>query len=373
MDLIVCVYQGLCVNVLEMAGDMRVIERARLDQLNTLRLPCVARFVAEVHSLDDLKSILTSVTAKRFPRLILGGGSNLLLPEVLDALVIRPMQRGIRIIQSKGDQVVVEAMAGEPWHDFVMTTLARGWYGLENLALIPGTVGAAPVQNIGAYGVELVDRLHSVQVMDRTGKLHEFKPDQCQFSYRDSIFKQRDGEWVIVSVRFALTLTPKLVLGYGDVVKAAGTHPTPLSVARAICQIRSQKLPDPAKIANAGSFFKNPCVPLADFQRLKVLHPNIAGYPQADGRIKLAAGWLIEQSGWRGCRLNSCSGEKISGEIDSGKVGMYEKQALVLVNYGGGTARDVLALSEAVQSDVWSKFMVRLEREPICPSGARYA
>jgi len=345
-----------------MAGDMRVIERARLDQLNTLRLPCVARFMAEVSSIEDLAAILTSVTAKRFPRLVLGGGSNLLLPEVLDAFVIRPMLRGIRVIKTEGDQVVVEAMAGEPWHEFVMTTVAHGWYGLENLALIPGTVGAAPVQNIGAYGVELVDRLHSVQVMDRAGKLHEFKPDQCQFSYRDSIFKQRDGEWVIVSVRFLLTLTPKLVLGYGDVVKAAGTYPTPLSVARAICQIRSQKLPDPAKIANAGSFFKNPCVALADYQRLKALHPNIAGYPQADGQIKLAAGWLIEQSGWRGRRLDN----------PSGKVGMYEKQALVLVNYGGGTARDVLALSDAVQADVWSGFAVKLEREPVCPTGACY-
>lgn len=355
-------YKALHVNGLEMAGDMRVIERARLDQLNTLRLPCVARFVAEVRSANDLAAILTSVTAKRFPCLVLGGGSNLLLPEVLDALVIRPMLRGIRVIKTEGDQVIVEAMAGEPWHDFVMTTLARGWFGLENLALIPGTVGAAPVQNIGAYGVELVDRLHSVQVMDRAGKLHECKPDQCQFSYRDSVFKQRDGEWVIVSVRFALTLTPKLVLGYGDVVKAAGTHPTPMSVARAICQIRSQKLPDPAKIANAGSFFKNPCVALADYQRLKELHPNIAGYPQADGQIKLAAGWLIEQSGWRGRRLDN----------SAGKVGMYEKQALVLVNYGGGTARDVLALSDAVQADVWAGFAVKLEREPVCPSGARY-
>ncbi len=350
------------VNGLEMVGDMRVIERARLDQLNTLRLPCVARFVAEVSSVDGLAAILTSVTAKRFPRLVLGGGSNLLLPEVLDALVIRPMLRGIRLIKTEGDQVIIEAMAGEQWHEFVMSTLASGWYGLENLALIPGTVGAAPVQNIGAYGVELVDRLHSVQVMDRAGKLHEFKPDQCQFSYRDSIFKQRDGEWVIVSVRFALTLTPKLVLGYGDVVKAAGTHPTPLSVANVICQIRSQKLPDPAKIANAGSFFKNPCVAPADYQRLKALHPNIAGYPQADGQIKLAAGWLIEQSGWRGRRLDN----------PSGKVGMYEKQALVLVNYGGGTARDVLELSEAVQADVWSGFAVKLEREPVCPSGASY-
>jgi UDP-N-acetylmuramate dehydrogenase len=346
-----------------MAGDMRVIERARLDQLNTLRLPCVARFVAEVDSIAGLNAVLNSVTAKRFPRLILGGGSNLLLPESLDALVIQPMLRGVRLVETNGDGVVIEAMSGEPWHQFVMTTLAHGWYGLENLALIPGTVGAAPVQNIGAYGVELVDRLHSVQVMDKAGKLHDFKPHQCHFSYRDSMFKQQDGEWVIVSVRFLLTLTPKLVLGYGDVVQAAGTHPTPLSVARAICSIRSQKLPDPALIANAGSFFKNPCVAASDFQRLKVQYPQISGYPQTDGQIKLAAGWLIEQTGWRGRRLESASQ----------RVGMYEKQALVLVNYGGAVAQDVLALSAAVQADVWSKFAVKLEREPVYPLGARHA
>jgi len=341
---------------------MRVIERARLDQLNTLRLPCVARFLIEVDSVADLKAAINSVTAKRFPRLVLGGGSNLLLPEVLEACVIRPMLRGVRLIEADGNRVVIEAMAGEPWHEFVMTTLAQGWYGLENLALIPGTVGAAPVQNIGAYGVELVDRLHSVQVMDKTGRIFDFLPHQCHFTYRDSLFKQQDGDWIIISVRFALSLTPKLVLGYGDVVQAAGTHPTPLSVARAICHIRSQKLPDPAVIANAGSFFKNPCVSASDFQRLKTQYPQIAGYPQANGEIKLAAGWLIERAGWRGRRLDSASQ----------RVGMYEKQALVLVNYGGAVAQDVLALSTAVQADVWSKFAVHLEREPVYPHGAQY-
>ncbi len=342
---------------------MRLIERARLDHLNTLRLPCTARFVAEVDSIAGLKAALRSVTAKRLDRLILGGGSNLLLPETLDALVIRPMLRGVRLVSAEGDRVVIEAMAGEPWHDFVMTTLAQGWYGLENLALIPGTVGAAPVQNIGAYGVELVDRLDSVQVMDKAGQCHDFRPDQCHFSYRDSLFKQQDGEWVIVSVRFSLSLKPNLVLGYGDVVQAAGTHPTPISVARAICHIRSQKLPDPAVLANAGSFFKNPCITATDFQRLKIQFPQISGYPQADGQIKLAAGWLIDQAGWRGRRLESASN----------KVGMYDQQALVLVNYGGAIARDVLALSAAVQADVWARFAVHLEREPVYPLRAQYA
>jgi UDP-N-acetylmuramate dehydrogenase len=343
-------------------GDMRVIERAGLDHLNTLRLPCVARFVAEVQSIDELAEILTSVTAKRLPCLVLGGGSNLLLPEILNALVIRPMLRGVRVVETDGDRIVIEAMAGEPWHDFVLKTLDRGWYGLENLALIPGTVGAAPVQNIGAYGVELVDRLHSVQVMNKFGKLSNLLPHQCNFSYRDSLFKQQNSEWVIVSVRFALTLSPKLVLGYGDVVQAAGIHPTPLSVASAICQIRRQKLPDPEVIPNAGSFFKNPCIAASDFQRLKLEYPQISGYSQSNGDIKLAAGWLIDQAGWRGRRLGV-----------SQRVGMYDKQALVLVNYGGATAKDVLDLAAAVQDDVWSKFKVKLEREPVYPFGAQHA
>ena len=346
-----------------MAEDMRLIERGRLDLLNTLRLPCTARFVADVYSIVGLNAILTSVTAKRFESLILGGGSNLLLPESLDALVIRPLLRGVRLVDAEGDRVVIEAMAGESWHDFVMTTLAQGWYGLENLALIPGTVGAAPVQNIGAYGVELVDRLDSVQVMDKAGKLRDFQPHQCHFSYRDSMFKQQDGEWVIVSVRFSLSRKPNLILGYGDIVQAAGIHPTPLSVARAICHIRSQKLPDPAVLANAGSFFKNPCITATDFQRLKTQYPQISGYPQADGHIKLAAGWLIEQAGWRGRRLENASQ----------RVGMYDKQALVLVNYGGAVVRDVLALSAAVQADVWDRFSVKLEREPVYPLRTQYA
>ncbi len=334
------------------------VEHARLDRLNTLRLPCTARFMADVYSTRALAQVLTSVTAQRLPRLILGGGSNLLLPETLNALVIRPLLKGIHLLRSDGDRVIVEVMAGESWHDLVMTTLARGWYGLENLALIPGTVGAAPVQNIGAYGVEVVDRIYSVQAMDRAGRLHDLRPEECNFSYRDSVFKQNDGEWVIVSVRFALCKTPHLVLGYGDVVKAAGDRPTPLSVAQAICTIRSQKLPDPAQIANAGSFFKNPCISPLDFDRLKALYPELGGYPQADGTIKIAAGWLIERAGWRGRRLHP--------EREGG-VGMYEKQALVLVNYGGATTADVLALSAAVQTDVWSRFGVRLEREPVLP------
>ncbi|WP_410209126.1 UDP-N-acetylmuramate dehydrogenase [Aquirhabdus sp.] len=343
-----------------MIQQIQLNEHAPLDRLNTLRLPCKARFVAEVYSIRALSNILQSVTAKRLPRLILGGGSNLLLPNTLNALVIRPMLKGIRLLRTDGDRVIIEVMAGEPWHQLVMETIAQGWFGLENLALIPGTVGAAPVQNIGAYGVEIVDRLYSVQAMDRSGQLHDLRPEECQFAYRDSLFKQQDGEWVIVSVRFALSKKPQLVLGYGDVIQAAGEHPTPLSVANAIIHIRSQKLPDPAKIANAGSFFKNPCVSKNQFECLKAEWPQISGYPQADGQVKLAAGWLIDQVGWKGRRLGGITG----------RVGMYEKQALVLVNYGGATSQDVLALSEAVQADVWSRFSVRLEREPVVPIGA---
>jgi len=340
---------------------MRFFEQYSLTYLNTLRLPCTARYVAEANSISDLSAIIKSVTAQRLPRLVLGGGSNLILPQLLEALVIRPNLKGVRLLVQQGNEVVIEAMAGEVWHDFVLQTLAQGWYGLENLALIPGSVGAAPVQNIGAYGVEVADRMHSLLAMDRDGQVHEIWPADCGFAYRDSVFKQHPDDWIIVAVRFRLSLVPRLVLGYGDVIKAAGARPTPESVARAIIHIRQAKLPDPARIANAGSFFKNPCISIADFQQLKTQFPDMVGYTQPHDQTKLAAGWLIEQAGWRGKRLPA--GDQV------GPVGMYAKQALVLVNYANATADDVLALSAAVQADVKAKFGVNLEREPVYPMG----
>lgn len=332
---------------------MQLIEHAALDGMNTMRLPCTVRYLAIVTNEAELQTLLASDLAKAHELLILGGGSNLLLAPQLDVLAIRPDLRGIRLYADHGDRVVIEAMAGEPWHDFVLHTLAQCWYGLENLSLIPGTVGACPIQNVGAYGVEVSDRLHSLDAVNvQTAEIKTFLPDECAFGYRDSVFKQQPDQWVITRVRFALSRTANLVLDYGDVAALAGAQPTPKSVSQAICQIRASKLPDPKLMPNTGSFFKNPVIAQSQYQWLKQHYPTLGGHVQPDGQIKIAAGWLIDQAGWKGRRL--------------GPVGMHELQALVLVNPDGGQLSDVLALAMAVQQDVQQRFGVNLEREPVC-------
>lgn len=331
---------------------MQLIEHADVSTLNSMRLPSTARYLARPTTLDELQQLLHGELAAQYPLFVLGGGSNLLLAERLPMLVIQPALKGMSISQTDSDLVWVSAMAGENWHEFVQYCLAHGCYGLENLSLIPGTVGACPIQNIGAYGVEVADRLAWVEAIDlHSHALRRFTVAECQFAYRDSLFKQQAGRWLITQVCFALSTQPNLVLQYGDVKTLAGARPTPQSVAAAIIQIRQHKLPDPAQIPNTGSFFKNPLVSAAQFQQLQQQYPQIAGYPQSDGQVKLAAGWLIEQAGWRGRRL--------------GKVGMYQQQALVLINPDGGDLADVLALSAAVVTDVERQFAVTLQAEPV--------
>lgn len=341
---------------------MQLMEYADLSTLNSMRLPCTARYFARPETLSQLQQLLCGELAAQHPVFVLGGGSNVLLAERLSMLVIQPMLKGVQITRGAQSEVWVSAMAGENWHDFVQFCLAEGCYGLENLSLIPGSVGACPIQNIGAYGVEVADRLAWVEAIDlsRCGHLADptrdaqpqrFTVEQCQFAYRDSIFKQQAGRWLITQVCFKLSSVPDLVLQYGDVKTLAGQQPTPQSVAAAVIQIRQQKLPDPVVIPNTGSFFKNPVVSATHFDKLKQEYPQIAGYPQADGQVKLAAGWLIDQAGWRGRRL--------------GKVGMYQHQALVLINPEGGCLTDVLALAAAVVADVERLFAVRLIAEPV--------
>lgn len=336
---------------------MQLIEHADLSALNTMRLPSTARYLAIPETLDELQHVLQSELARQYPLFVLGGGSNVLLASQLPMLVIQPALKGITIHHTETAAVWVSAMAGENWHAFVQSCVAQGCYGLENLSLIPGTVGACPIQNIGAYGVEVADRLAWVEVIDlRSGELCRLSVEACQFGYRDSLFKQQAGCWLITQVCFKLSTEPQLVLQYGDVRTLAGELPTPESVAAAIIQIRQQKLPDPAQIPNTGSFFKNPVVSKTQFQRLQQQYPNITGYPQPDDQVKLAAGWLIDQAGWRGRRL--------------GKVAMYQQQALVLVNPDGGDLNDVLALSAAVVADVERQFLVRLTAEPVMVGGS---
>jgi UDP-N-acetylmuramate dehydrogenase len=313
--------------------------------------------------------------------LALGGGSNVILPCTISSLVVRVALKGIALVESTADHWLIDVAAGENWHELVVTATARGWWGLENLGLIPGTVGAAPVQNIGAYGVELCQRIESVTAWHvATQKYVTLSRAECEFGYRDSIFKRaRRGEWLIVSVRFALPKAWQPVLTYPDLAKLAQLALASQSVAAqtshtasaqavtaqaitaqaitaqavldAVCDIRRRKLPDPAVLANAGSFFKNPVVSAAQHAALQARFAQLVSYPQQGGGFKLAAGWLIEHSGFKGFR--------------SGAVGVHAQQALVLVNYGGARADELLTLAHAITEAVQKNFDVLLEIEPV--------
>ena len=326
-----------------------------LKPFNSFGVDVRAQLFAEAHSDADVREALACATAHDLPLLVIGGGSNLLLTADIPALVLRMATRGIRLISDDGNRVVIEAEAGEPWHPFVQHTLAQGFSGLENLSLIPGTVGAAPMQNIGAYGVEIKDVFAGLTALDRqTGELRDFSLEECNFAYRDSVFKQQPGRWLILRVRFALDRVAHLHLEYGPVrqrlTEQGIEQPTPTDVSRAICSIRSEKLPDPAVLGNAGSFFKNPLVSAAVVAQIKAQHPDLVAYAQPDGQMKLAAGWLIERAGWKGFR-----------EADAG---VHKLQALVLVNYGTATGLQLLELAQRIQKDIAERFNVELEMEP---------
>ncbi|OCX11653.1 UDP-N-acetylmuramate dehydrogenase [Pseudomonas graminis] len=326
-----------------------------LEPYNTFGVAVRARRFAEAFSDDDVREALAYSSGHDVPLMVIGGGSNLLLTRDVDALVLRMANRGIRITHEDCGGAIVEAEAGEPWHPFVLDTLAKGLAGLENLSLIPGTVGAAPMQNIGAYGVELKDVFHSLTAMDRhSGELREFTLADCEFGYRDSLFKRQPNRWLILRVRFKLSYSASLHLDYGPVrqrLEEQGIkEPSPMHVSRAICAIRSEKLPDPATLGNAGSFFKNPLVSAEQVAVIKLTHPGVVGYPQADGQVKLAAGWLIEQAGWKGFR--------------DGDAGVHALQSLVLVNYGEASGGQLLGLAQRIQADILERFGVALEMEP---------
>jgi UDP-N-acetylmuramate dehydrogenase len=327
-----------------------------LSPFNTLALPGRAaryRVIADPAQLTD-----GTLAAER--RFILGGGSNLVLTGDFDGLVLHMAIPGKRLVGEDAEAWYIEAGAGENWHDFVQWTLAHGWPGLENLSLIPGTVGAAPIQNIGAYGLEVGELLHTVSAWDFEKRaFFAFDRSICRFAYRDSLFKQEgwhlNGRIAISAVVFRLPKAWQPRLRYAELGQELAARriatPTPGEVADAIIAIRQRKLPDPAVTPNAGSFFHNPVVDATSAAALAADHPTLPRYPQPDGRVKLAAGWLIEQVGWKGKAL--------------GPVGMYEKQALVLVNRGGATGADVKKTMAAVQAAVRDKFGVDLTPEPI--------
>ena len=328
---------------------------ASLKPFNSFGVDVRASLFAQARSDADVHEALLCAAEQKLPLLVIGGGSNLLLTGDVQALVLQMASRGIRLLEDDGERVVVEAEAGEVWHAFVLWTLEQGLSGLENLSLIPGTVGAAPMQNIGAYGVEIKDVFAGLTALDRqTGELREFELAECNFGYRDSVFKQHPGSWLILRVRFALSRAAHLHLEYGPVRQRLSEqgveHPTASDVSRAISSIRSEKLPDPAVLGNAGSFFKNPVVPALLAAELKLAYPGLVGYPQPDGQVKLAAGWLIETAGWKGFR-----------EADAG---VHRLQSLVLVNYGSATGEQLLALAHRIQIDIEQRFGVQLEMEP---------
>lgn len=331
-----------------------------LQPLNTLSLRSSAQAVVRIAEPADIPQLIP-LAEQAGGLFVLGAGSNVVLPERMDGLVACMAIKGIRIADRTADAVIVEAGAGETWHDFVSHCVGQGLAGLENLALIPGTVGAAPVQNIGAYGVEVGERIHGVTAFNlKRQEWVTLSAAECRFAYRDSIFKHEPhGTWVIASVTFSLPTRWTPVLDYPDLRRRPelqGDDVTPMAIFEAVCDIRRSKLPDPAVLPNAGSFFKNPVVPAEAHAALLGQYPDLPGWPQPGGGVKLPAAWLIDRCGWKGRRL--------------GCVGMHERHALVLVNHGGACAADVAALAHAVQEDVRGRFGVWLEPEPVAPLAA---
>jgi UDP-N-acetylmuramate dehydrogenase len=331
---------------------MNIQTQIQLKPFNTLSLDAIASHYIKVQSQQELVDALNYARQQQLNVLILSGGSNMLLPEHIHALVLHMDIQGIESIAEDEHSKTIRVGAGQIWHDFVLWTTENRLYGLQNLALIPGLVGASPVQNIGAYGVEAGEFIEAVQVYDR--QLEQFSlilASDCDFSYRHSIFKDDPNRFVITHVTFKLLKHAHLMLNYGDLKHAVGDQQTAENLQKQVIQIRQSKLPDPKEYPNVGSFFKNPIVSQQLYDHLALSFPNLPHYPQAQGGVKIAAGWLIDQSGWKGKQL--------------GMVGMFHKQALVLVNYDQATLADVKATYHAVQRDVQQKFNILLEPEPV--------
>jgi UDP-N-acetylmuramate dehydrogenase len=333
---------------------LNILENISLKPFNTFGIDVNARFFVEITSILQLQKVLELTAYPEY--FILGGGSNLLLTKDIEALVLHINLKGISIVEESDEQVIVKAMAGENWHEFVLWTLKQGYGGLENLSLIPGNVGTAPIQNIGAYGIELKDLFVSCEAMHiKSKELVAFNNTECEFGYRDSIFKkEKKGHYIITSVQFRLRKQNHILsTTYGaieqELQRQKIIHPTIKDVSNSVISIRKQKLPDPKKIGNSGSFFKNPIISKKTFEKLLKKFPEIPHYQIDNKKVKIPAGWLIEQSGFKGKRF--------------GDAAVHEKQALVLVNHGNATGTEIAELAEKIQKTVKKNFKIELTPE----------
>ena len=336
-------------------GGYTLIENAPLVTRNTLRVAARARLLAEIRDAARLPELLDFPAVRNGPLLVLGEGSNLLLTGDFDGTVVAMATRGVQVEQD-GQVARIAVAAGERWDDFVRWTLGQGYAGLENLILIPGTVGAAPIQNIGAYGTEVAEFIESVEAWDlQERRVVSLDNAACAFAYRYSLFKREPGRYIVTAVRFALPRTHALRLDYAgireELARMGVDKPAPFHVAEAVVHLRTRKLPDPAVIGNAGSFFKNPVVEAALGEALRREQPELVAWPGSDGRWKLSAAWLIEAAGFKGYR--------------EGDAGISNRHALVLVNHGHASGAELWALAQKVISGVEAKFGVRLEPEPV--------
>ena len=334
---------------------MVIIKNKSLRSYNTFGVDCISSFFTTINNLKDLDELYQHKLYKSQKKLILGGGSNILFTSNFDGLVIKNEIKGIEIIKETNDIVEVQIGAGVNWHEFVIHAVNNKWGGIENMSLIPGNCGTAPMQNIGAYGVEIKDTFVSLNAYEiETGKIVSFDRKRCEFGYRDSVFKNDlKDQYIILDIRLRLQKKPTLNTKYGDInntlIKNKVSNPTIKDISDAVIQIRTSKLPDPKKIGNAGSFFKNPIISQGQFKEIKMKFPEIVSYPVNEQKVKLAAGWLIEKAGWKGKNF--------------GNYGVHKKQSLVLVNYNSANGREIFNLSQEILEDVFNKFQVKLERE----------
>lgn len=333
---------------------VQIEKNKSLKAYNTFGIDAIAPYFCQITTLEQLQEVLQLEQFRHLPMLVMGGGSNLLFTSDPEGLVILNRIGGISIEKKDDEHVWVRVGGGQNWHDFVIYSIAQGWGGLENLSLIPGTVGAAPMQNIGAYGVEIKDTFSHLEAVARdTGQLRVFVKDECEFGYRSSIFKTHaKDKYIIASVTFRLHKKHSFNTSYGDIQKTLaelGEEISLQAISKAVVQIRQSKLPDPKQLGNAGSFFKNPVISRALFLELQQEYPNMPHYPQTEDWVKVPAGWLIEQCGWKGHRR--------------GNIGVHERQALVIVNYGGATGAEIKQLSQDIQASVVQKFRIPLEAE----------